>query len=75
MIDMNLPYEIDLCPKCGSAIINVEYWYGHPQRYDGISEISCQKCDWRIGRFCGKELKTNEVENRFCEGKSHKVYN
>ena len=56
------------CPKCGGKIWMVEYSYGSPHRYDGVSEYACENNDYRIGRWCGKELSHQEVEPRFCEG-------
>jgi hypothetical protein len=74
----------EVCPKCGGKIWMVEYAYPHPQRYDGISEHACQNalrhgdeeptCDYRVGRWCEKELKNGESENRYCEGQPHQVY-
>ena len=53
------------CKKCGSGnIIMVEYDPGHPERYDGVSEIVCQDCGARFGRWSGKELGEGEVEKR-----------
>ena len=60
------------CPKCQSAIIAVEYPYGSPHRYDGVSEYACVyyltdgTCDFRCGRWCGRILKKGEVEPKFC---------
>lgn len=58
------------CPKCKKRkhIVGVEYGYGSPERYDGISEWVCMKpagCGYRQGRWSGKELKGNDVEKRF----------
>jgi len=56
------------CSKCGSKnIIMIEYGYtGDPERdkymYDGISEIKCNDCGVRTGRWTGKELKEGELE-------------
>lgn len=58
-----------VCPTCGNAsnetITGVEYSYGHPERYDGISEWNCRKCNTRWGRWSGKVLKANEYEKRW----------
>ena len=60
------------CPNCKSKnIIAVEYAYGNPKYYDGISEIDCHDCEKRYGRWCGKELGKEEAENVFCRGESH----
>lgn len=54
------------CKKCGSGnIVMVEYSWDNPEHYDGISEIDCQDCGVRFGRWSGKELKEGEVEKRF----------
>lgn len=45
--------------------IGVEYEYGHPARYDGISEFQCRDCGYRWGRWSGKELKEGEFEHRW----------
>lgn len=74
------------CPKCGQAIIAVEYANDDKYHYDGVSEYNCANtvtvhyeegfiepptCDWRIGRWCGQVLKEGEVEPRFCAGNGH----
>lgn len=67
----------DKCPKCQGEIIGVEYLLTDKEHYDGVSEWACVNalqldleskvnCDYRIGRFCGRELKPNEVERRYC---------
>lgn len=33
--------------------------------YDGISEIQCQDCNTRTGRWSLKELKNDELERRY----------
>ena len=54
------------CKKCGSKnIIGLEYGYPSPEAYDGISEIDCEDCGARFGRWTGKELKEGEIEPRF----------
>ena len=55
----------ETCKKCNSEnIILIEYGFG-PYRYDGISEIKCNDCDIRIGRWTGNELKEGEFEPPF----------
>ncbi|MFA6392894.1 MAG: hypothetical protein WCW54_02330 [Candidatus Paceibacterota bacterium] len=55
--------EKEKCKKCGSEnIIMVEYDGMHPDHYDGISEIDCQDCKARFGRWSGKELSLDETE-------------
>lgn len=48
-----------------SNLIGVEYPYGDPQRYDGVSEWRCPFCGYREGRWTRKELQEGEVETRF----------
>jgi DNA-directed RNA polymerase subunit RPC12/RpoP len=51
------------CKKCGSKnVIWVEYEPGHPERWDGVSEIDCRDCGARFGRFSGRELAEGEAE-------------
>jgi hypothetical protein len=58
--------EKEICKKCKSEnIFGLEYAPGHPDRYDGISEIVCNDCKVRFGRWSGKELKAGESEPRF----------
>jgi len=56
------------CPSCNNqskySIIGVEYCYGHPERYDGVSEWRCGQCHTRWGRWSGKILKDGEAERR-----------
>jgi len=75
------------CPKCGAGLLMVEYSLLDAHHYDGVSEIACGRamrvvdldtdeieeptCDYRVGRWCGKELKKGEVEPRFCKGEEH----
>lgn len=42
-----------------------EYDGMHPQHYDGVSEVRCQICGKRWGRWTRKELKENEYEPRY----------
>lgn len=58
--------EKEKCKKCGSEnIVLVEYAYDNPEHYDGISEIYCQKCGARFGRWSDKELTDGEFEKRY----------
>ena len=58
------------CKKCNSSnIVMVEYAPGHPDRYDGVSEIFCNDCKARFGRWSGKELMEGEVEPKFGQRK------
>lgn len=62
--------ESTICKKCGSKnIFGLEYAPGHPDRYDGISEIVCKDCNARFGRWSGKELIEGETEPRFGQKK------
>ena len=44
-----------------------EYPYGHPDRYDGVSEFNCLEpnCYTRWGRWTGKILEPGEFEPRY----------
>ena len=54
------------CKKCGSNnIMMVEYSWDSPEHYDGVSEINCQACGARFGRWSGRELTEGELEKRF----------
>jgi hypothetical protein len=48
-----------------SRLIGVQYEYGSPERYDGVSEWVCPGCETRWGRWSGKVLTDSEVEMRF----------
>lgn len=47
-----------------SRFIGVEYGYGHPDHYDGVSEWNCPDCGCRWGRFSGQILKDGKFESR-----------
>ncbi len=54
------------CKKCGSKNITlIEYSHTNPEHYDGTSEILCNDCGARFGRWTGKELKEGEFEKRY----------
>lgn len=57
------------CPKCESEnIIMIEYYTPDTPSeatYDGISEIQCQDCGTRSGRWSLRELKDGELERRY----------
>lgn len=55
------------CPDCGVAMVSLEYPYGDPNRYDGVSEFNCLGCGVRIGRWTGKRLAEGEKEPRYGE--------
>lgn len=50
------------CPKGHKKVLLVEYSYGDPYRYDGVSEISCKTCEKRYGRWSSKVLRGKEQE-------------
>ena len=50
--------------RFGANHIGVEYGYGHPARYDGVSEFICTECDARFNRFTGEQLKEGEYASR-----------
>lgn len=54
------------CPRCktdnADDFIGIEYWYGHPEHYDGISEWNCKRCGLRWGRWSKKHLADGECE-------------
>jgi hypothetical protein len=51
------------CKVCESGnVIMVEYEGMHPDHYDGISEIVCNDCKARVGRWSGNVLKDGETE-------------
>lgn len=53
---------MDTCETCGENLILVEYSLIDPCHYDGVSELWCQKCDVRKGRWSGKKLEKEEHE-------------
>lgn len=64
------------CPHCAaqlndedegrvySRVVGVEYPYGHPDRYDGVSEWLCPDCGVREGRWTGRVLGDGDTEPR-----------
>jgi hypothetical protein len=61
--------EVVYCSQCGntdpSKVLGIEYAYGEPNRYDGVSEWSCRVCEARTGRWSKKILGENESERPF----------
>lgn len=47
-----------------SRRIGIEYAYGHPHRYDGVSEWLCPDCGHRVNRFTGEPLADDEWATR-----------
>lgn len=65
-----------VCPNNSEhKIVLIEYGYGSPQRYDGVSEIKCLDCNQRFGRWCKQILEEDELEPRFCEEMGHPKIN
>lgn len=61
--------EKEKCKKCGSTdVVMIEYDYHSPEWYDGVSEINCNNCGARFGRWSGKELAEGEIEKKFVGG-------
>lgn len=58
---------MDSCPICNEVghMMGVEYAYGHPEHYDGVSEWHCLKCGRRFGRWSKRILGDNEFEKRW----------
>lgn len=68
------------CLGCKSNnVLMVEYSYADPYRYDGISEIDCNHCHKRYGRWTGKILEQGEKEPPYGDPKNitneSKTYN
>ncbi len=63
------PEAMIYCGECGnvdpSEVIGIEYAYGEPNRYDGVSEWKCLICGSRTGRWSKKILGENESEPPF----------
>lgn len=62
-----------VCPACGRddedfAFIGIEYAYGSPCHYDGVSEWLCPDCRTRVGRWTGRVLTGDMVEPPFGRG-------
>lgn len=59
-------YKGNTCGSCGNTknLIGCEYDYGHPNHYDGVSELRCH-CGARTGRWTGKVLAEGESERCF----------
>lgn len=53
------------CGHPDSNAVLVEYHGMDPNHIDGWSEIHCQKCSRRWGRWTGKELASGESEVRY----------
>lgn len=73
-LDPLVDYRISLisgrdyrCPNCGLAMVGIEYPYGHPQRYDGVSEWRCDPCKLRFGRWTNQQLGQDIYEYPFGE--------
>lgn len=54
--------EQNFCPVCGKLFdFGLEYAYGSPARYDGVSEWQCIE-GHRWGRWSGRVLYDGDVE-------------
>lgn len=58
------------CKFCESEnIILIQYGLvadeENPEHHDGWSEVMCQDCNRRVGRWTDEELHDGEVESRF----------
>jgi len=61
-----LPPIPEQCPGCVSKKLSlIIYAYDDPEHYDGVSEIKCEACKKRFGRWTKKELAPGEVEKRY----------
>lgn len=57
----------DPCPQCGGSADHytlMEYEAGHPDHYDGTSELHCP-CGARFGRWSKRLLAVGETEPRY----------
>jgi len=52
------------CNCVNARTIAVQYELGHPQHYDGYSELMCFKCKQRVGRWSNRILSADEYEIR-----------
>lgn len=51
------------CRNCASAnVVGVEYYWDHPDYYDGVSEWRCMDCEHRVGRWTNNTLKGDATE-------------
>lgn len=46
-------------------VLMIQYGYDCPEEYDGISEYTCQTCNYRQGRWSGKSLVGEQYENKY----------
>ena len=53
------------CGHGNTHMIGVEYPYGHPDRFDGVSEWKCDICGQRYGRWTGRLLVGDDYEKRY----------
>lgn len=54
------------CKECQSTNITlIEYHPLSPEYYDGASEIHCEDCSTRFGRWSGKKLAEGEIEKPY----------
>lgn len=53
------------CGHSADKATGCEYPYGHPGRYDGVSEWICGTCGTRFGRWSGRVLVGDDYERRW----------
>ena len=62
------PPKPDICPWDGGNLLEVTYWYGSTEHYDGVSEYACihqRTCGYRVGRWSGEVIPPGYIESRF----------
>lgn len=59
-------YAGETCGSCGNTkdLMGCQYDYGHPNHYDGVSELRCP-CGARTGRWTGEVFSKGESERPF----------
>lgn len=62
----------DNCEKCGKPYLLVEYSGMDPCHCDGVSELVCEPCGVRKGRWSGRDLRPGEHEPPYGERHSYK---
>jgi len=52
------------CLRCGSTSIRkIQYSPDHPGHFEEWSELDCNDCGYREGRWSKRELKGNDYES------------
>lgn len=57
--------------ECGGELVGIEYPITDKYHSRGYSETNCMACGKRVGRWCGQELTTNQIEPPACSGGMH----